>query len=156
MSGLTVHETFFIVTAFTFQVILIIHFALRRWRFEQAMRFGPFVYALSIPAAVLSLFQLLSGESWFLWVGGFIYLTWAVYGYSVEYIWKIEWRNSLNWPILGPYIILYLATVMLFWWPLASIYKPLWYGCTALFIISTYLNVTSHKKSNLILTESKS
>ncbi len=150
MPGLNVHETIFVVSAFTFQVVLITHFSLRRWRFDLAMQFGPFVYALCIPAAGFSLYQLLNGESWYLWIGGFIYLIWAVYGYSVEYIQKIEWRNSRNWPVLGPYITLYLATVMFYWWPLALVYKPFWSVYAFVFIISTYLNVTSHQRRNLI------
>jgi hypothetical protein len=45
----------FVIWAFQFRVILIIHFALRKWRFEIAMRYDPFVYALGIPAAGLSI-----------------------------------------------------------------------------------------------------
>jgi len=155
MLDLDVHETLFILSAFIFQLILIIHFALRRWHFDLAIRFGPAVYALSLPAAGVSLYLLLSGESWYIWMGGFLYLTWAIYGFSVEYIRKIEWRNSFYWPVMGPYVTLYLATVMFYWWPLGLVYKLLWYGYTGIFIISTYLNVTSHQKSKLILKESR-
>lgn len=140
------YQILFLVNAFLFQLILMIHFSLRRWRFELVMRYGWIVYALSIPYAIASLFILRGGEPWALWLGGFIYLVWAIYGYIVEYVKKIEWRNAVRWPILVPYIILYLATVMFYWWPIAHIYKPLWYVYSILFIISTYLNVTSHKQ----------
>ena len=53
MSGLHGLDLLFVITSFLFQIILIIHFALRKWRFETAMRYGPIVYALSIPAAVV-------------------------------------------------------------------------------------------------------
>jgi hypothetical protein len=43
MSGLNNMEVVFVVTAFLFQIILIIHFALRKWRFNTAMRYGPIV-----------------------------------------------------------------------------------------------------------------
>ena len=59
----------------------------------------------------------------------------------------IEWRSPMRWPVGGPYLLLYLATVMFFWWPLAIIYKPLWYINTVLFIVSTVLNATSHRKT---------
>jgi hypothetical protein len=149
-----IFETLFVISVFLFQVILIIHFSLRKWHFDLAMRFGWIVYALSIPAATLSIFILLGGKSWYLWLSGFIYLIWAIYGYTVEYVGKIQWRSPIRWPIFGPYVTLYLAAVMFYWWPLALIYKPLWYGYALLFIASTILNVTSHqKKEQLILQE---
>jgi hypothetical protein len=138
-------EVFFVAWAFLFQLILIIHFALRKWHFDHAMRFGWIVYALSIPAATLSVISLINGQSWYLWLAGFVYLTWAIYGYTVEYVRRIQWRSPARWSILGPYVTLYLATVMFYWWPLALIYKPLWYAYAVLFVVSTILNITSHQ-----------
>jgi hypothetical protein len=40
MFDLDTPETLFVVTAFLFQVILIIHFTLRKWHFDLAMRYG--------------------------------------------------------------------------------------------------------------------
>lgn len=141
-------DTLYVVTALVFQVVLVIHFALRKWRFHLAMRYGPLVYALGIPAAVVSVLLLLGGKSWSLWLGGFIYLIWALFGYTVEYIKGIEWRSPIRWAIFGPYILLYLATAMFYWWPLALVSKPLWYVCAALFVASTILNATSHRKAD--------
>jgi hypothetical protein len=146
MFGLNILETLYVVSASLFQTILIIHFALRKWHFDLAMRYGWVVYALSIPAFALSLFILQGGKSWPFWLSGFIYLIWAIYGYLVEYVRGIQWRTPIRWPIFGPYIVLYLATVMFYWWPLALIYKPLWYVYAVLFLISTFLNVTSHQR----------
>jgi hypothetical protein len=115
MFGSDILEALFIVSAFLFQIILIIHFALRKWRFELAMRCGWIVYAFSIPAVVLSTYILLRGKSWSLGLGGFIYLIWAIYGYNVEYIRRLQWRSPVRWSILGPYVVLYLATVMFYW-----------------------------------------
>ena len=70
---------------------------------------------------------------------------WAVFGYTVEYVKRIRWRNPIRWSVFGPYVFLYLATVMFYWWPLGLISRPLWYVYAVLFIISTTLNVTSHK-----------
>jgi hypothetical protein len=146
MFGLNILETLYVVSASLFQTILIIHFALRKWHFDLAMRYGWVVYALSIPAFALSLFILQGGKSWPFWLSGFIYLIWAIYGYLVEYVRGIQWRTPIRWSIFGPYIVLYLATVMFYWWPLALIYKPLWYVYAVLFLISTFLNVTSHQR----------
>ncbi len=150
------YEIMFLIAAFLFQIILIIHFSLRKWKFDLAIRYGPIVYAISVPAAVISAIIWLSGKEWYFGVSGFTFLIWAAYGYYTEYIKQIEWRNSLRWSTLGPYVTLYLATVMFYWWPLAFIYIPLWYGYAVLFLISTYLNVTSHQKNILTLKESQS
>lgn len=144
MLGLDRVEILYVATAFLFQAILIVHFALRRWRFDVAMRYGPVVYALSIPAAVVSVVLFLGDKGWSLWIAGFIYPAWAIFGYTVEYIREIKWRTPPRWEILGPYLVLYLATVMFYWWPLADLYRPLWYAYAVLFIVSTALNVTSH------------
>jgi hypothetical protein len=146
--GVSNLELLYITTAILFQVVLLIHFALRKWRFKIAMRFGPIVYSLSIPAAIASVILLSGGMDWGFWTGGFIYLIWAVFGYYVEYIRKIEWRNPVRWSIFGSYVILYLATVMFYWFPLANINKPLWYLAAVLFVVNTILNTTSHKGSN--------
>jgi hypothetical protein len=144
--GLNSLETLFVVTALLFQLILIVHFALRRWRFETAIRYGPVVYALSIIAAIVSIILLLGGVTWSLWLSGFLYLIWAIFGYSVEYVYKIEWRSPVRWAVFGPYIFLYLSTVMFYWFPLALVSKPLWYVYALLFIVSTILNLTSHRR----------
>ncbi len=83
----------FVVAAFLFQIILIGQFALRKWFFTTAMRYGRIVYALSIPAAIFSLYLCPQGKPWYLWAGGFIYLTWAIFGYVIEYRRKFQWRN---------------------------------------------------------------
>ena len=146
MSDLDGLDILFVVTAFLFQIVLIVHFVFRKWRFDIVRRYGWIVYALSVPAAVISLILLLGGKSVSFWLGGFIYLIWAIYGYQVEFVKKIRWRNPPRWPILIPYVFLYLATTMFYWFPLGLISRPLWYVYALLFIFSTILNVTSHKR----------
>ena len=144
MFGLDLLQTLFAACAFLFQIILIIHFALRKWRFAFAIQHGWIVYALSIPAAAVSAILLHGGMVWSLWLAGFLYLLWAGYGFTVEYARKIEWRSPIRWRVFGPYVFLYLATSMFYWFPLALVRKPLWYIYAILFILSTILNVTSH------------
>ena len=139
-------EALFVAWALLFQVILIIHFALRRWRFGVEMRYGPLVYALGIPAAALSLFLLAAGEPWYRWIGGFLYLAWGTFGYYVEYVREVQWRSPIRWEVFDPYICLFLASVMFYWWPLALISRPLWYVGAVLSAVSTALNATSHKR----------
>ncbi len=153
MFDLDIYQILFTAFAFLVQLILIIHFALRKWRFDLAMRYGRIVYTLGVPAAILSFILLQAGQPWSLWLGGFIYLAWAIYGYVVEYRLGIEWRTSWRWPVLVPYVVLYLATVMFYWWPLALVYRPFWNVYAVLFLVSTYLNVTSHKKAGQLQPE---
>jgi hypothetical protein len=70
---------------------------------------------------------------------------WAAFGFWIEYVQKIKWRNPPRWPVLGPYVLLYLATNMFYWWPMGLISRPLWYAYAVLFAISTALNLLSHK-----------
>ncbi|MGB2954775.1 MAG: hypothetical protein WBB64_02275, partial [Anaerolineales bacterium] len=108
------------------------------------IKFGWMVYALCFPAAVISVILLLGGKSWSFWLGGFLFLIYAAYGYWIDYIKGIEWRNPLRKDIMFPYVTLYLGTIMFYWWPLALLYRPLWFVFGALFVIGTIFNITSH------------
>jgi hypothetical protein len=139
-------KTLFVVWAFAFQVLLIVHFALRKWAFESyTWQFGWIVYAMSIPAVIVSLNLLFRGQTWSLWTGGFIYIVWAAFGCWIEYAQKIKWRNPFRWTVGGPYVILYLATNMFYWWPVGLISRPLWYVYAVLFAVSMALNLLSHR-----------
>jgi hypothetical protein len=152
MYNLNPTEVAYITTAFLFQTVLVAHFSLRKWRFNLALRYGWVVYALSLPAAAVSVALYVGHAPWYFWLGGLVYLVWAIYGYWIEYRKEIEWRNPIRWSVLVPYISLYLATVMFYWWPLARIYMPLWVICTFLFLAGTVLNITSHQRGEAIAT----
>jgi hypothetical protein len=144
MRDIDLLEGLYIGAAFLFHVVLIVHFAMRGWRFAAAIRSGWLVYALAIPFAVLSTVQLADGRPWWLWLSGFLFAAWASFGYLVEYVMRLEWRSPVRWDIFIPYVGLYLATAMLYWWPLAQLSRPLWFVAAALFAVSTLLNVRSH------------
>ena len=147
MLGLDTLETLYVVTAFVFQILLNVHYALRKWRTDVAIRYGwLYVYAPGILAASLSVLLVLGGKPWWMWLGGFLYLVWAAYGYVVDYVKAIPWRSPFRWRVAGPYLTLYLATIMFYWWPMARIHRALWYAQAALFVLSTVLNLTSHKR----------
>ena len=145
MFGLDKLDTLFVIWAFFLQIILIVHFILRKPFFESyTIKFGWIIYALCFPAAVISVILLLGGKSWSFWLGGFLFLIYAAYGYWIDYIKGIEWRNPLRKDIMFPYVTLYLGTIIFYWWPLALLYRPLWFVFGALFVIGTTLNITSH------------
>ena len=135
----------YVVWAFLFQAALIVHFALRKWFFEgYIVKYGWLFYVLSIPAVVISVILLRGGKPWYLWIGGFLFLLWGILGYVAEYIANILWRNPIHWPMFWPYVTLYLATSMFYWWPLGRFSRSLWFVYAALFVLSTILNITSH------------
>lgn len=139
-------ETTYVATALTFHIVLIVHFALRKWAFDvYTYQWGWVVYALSLPAAAASWWLLRQNAPWPLWVGGVMYLAFAIFGFGVEYVAHLTgWRSPIMWPIFVPYVLLYLATVMFYWWPVGAISRPLWFVCAGLFVISSWLNISSH------------
>jgi hypothetical protein len=138
-------EILFVVWAFFFQIVHIVHFALRKRFFESyTIKIGWIVYALSIPAVVISIVLLLGRKTWSFWLGGFLFLVFATYGYWVDYVKKTQWRNPLRLSIMFPYVFLYLGTTMFYWWPLALLSRPLWVVFAVLFVIGAILNVISH------------
>lgn len=145
MFGLDSYDTLFIFWAFFLEIVLVIHFAIRKPFYDVYTRkWGWIVYGLSIPGLVVSLLLIIDGKSWSFWLGGFLYLLFAIYGYWIDYIKAISWRKPLRKDIMFPYVTLYVGSIMFFWWPLANLYRPLWFVFGILFIISTVLNLTSH------------
>jgi len=144
MSGLDRFDNLFVVTAFFIQIVLLIFFALRKWMFETAMQVGWIVYALAVPALIISVLLLMNGKSWYFWLGGFLYTAWAVLGYIVDVARPVAWRSPAYWPVFIPYVFLYLSTMMFYWFPVGNVYRPLWFVYAVLFVISTILNISSH------------
>jgi len=138
-------DKLFVVWAFLLQIALIVHFAVRKSLFESyTAKFGWIVYALCVPAAVISIILLRGGKSWSFWLGGFLFAVYATFGYWVDYVAQIQFRNPLRLSIAFPYVFLYLATVMFYWWPLGLLSRQLWFVYAILFLTATVLNITSH------------
>lgn len=144
MAGLGNLDKLYVGWSFFFHIALIALFAVRKLNLELILKHGWIFYALSIPAVLVSVILLLGGKPFSFWFAGFTFLVWAILGYVVEYQLGIDWRGEMVWLVFVPYVLLYLTTVMFYWWPVVQLYKPLWYLYTAFFAIQTYLNVTSH------------
>jgi hypothetical protein len=138
-------DRLFVVWAFLLQILFIAHFAVRKPFFESyTMKFGWIVYALCIPAVAISIILWRGGKSWSFWLGGFLFLLYAAFGYWVDYVMQIQFRNPLQLSVVIPYVFLYLAMVMFYWWPIGLLSRPLWFVYAILFVIATILNITSH------------
>lgn len=145
MSGLDRYDRLFVLVAFFIQIVLLVFFAFRKWKFDTAMQFCWIVYALAVPAVIVSLVTLIDKKPWYLWLAGFLYTVWAILGYVVDIARPVAWRSPILWPVFIPYVLLYLSSLMFYWWPLGSIQRPLWFIYGVLFAISTILNISSHK-----------
>jgi hypothetical protein len=146
--GLSWSEALFATTALLIQALLVAYFALRTWAFDAAMDLGWIVYALAVPALVVSIFLIRDRQPWYLWIAGFLYAAWAAYGYYVDIASPVDWRSPILWPVFLPYVVLYIATQMYYWFPLGRLPRPtgrrLWFVYAALFVVSTGLNLASH------------
>ena len=144
MSGLDKYDTLFTVWAFVLHICLIILFAIRKSNLDLIRQYGWIFYLLCIPALIVSIIMIRGGKPFSFWVAGFIFLVWAILGFAVEYVFKIQWRSPIVLPVFIPYVVLYLGTIMFYWFPVGMLSRPLWYLYAALFGLSTYLNITSH------------
>jgi hypothetical protein len=45
----------------------------------------------------------------------------------------VKWRSTIRWPVAIPYVFLYLATIMFYWWPLGQFGRPLWFAYAIIF-----------------------
>jgi hypothetical protein len=108
------------------------------------MKVGWIVYGLAIPALIVSFILWRNGKPWSLWMGGLLLTAWAIFGYFVDIARPISWRSPVYLPVLIPYVLLYLSSMMFYWWPVGMISRPLWFVYAALFVISTFFNITSH------------
>lgn len=144
MSGINRYDRLFVFTSFFIQIVLLVFFAVRKWKFDTSMQFGWIVYALAAPAVVVSLVLVVGDRPWYQWLAGFLYAAWALFGYVVDIAHPVAWRSPIRWPIFAPYILLYLSSLMFYWWPLGNIQRPLWFIYAVLFVISTILNTSSH------------
>lgn len=138
-------ERAFVVWAFAYLVLLIVHFAVRkRWFEAYTEPYGWVVYALGVPAAALSVWFLVAGEDWTLWAAGFLCLAFSAFGYWVDYVARIDFRSPFVASVGAPYVVLYLATLMFYWWPLWDRSRLLWAGYAVLYAIAMVLNIRSH------------
>lgn len=152
MPQLDAFDLLYVVTGLFLQAVLVAHFALRKWAFAVAMRYGVAVYALAFPVLVITIVLIAAGKPWYQWTAGILFVSWAVVAYVVDVVWRVDWR-PVGWrgPIragaLVPYLALYLAHQMFFWWPLLRYGRGLWLAYTVLYVVSTVLNVTSHRRA---------
>ena len=121
-------ERQFLAASLGQQVVLVIYFALTKWHV----------------AVALSVMLLKARKPWYLWTAGFLFGVWAAFGVVVDIIHPVAWRSPMLPSIFIPYVFLYFASQMFYWWPLLKVHRVSWLIFAALYVLSTFLNVTSH------------
>jgi hypothetical protein len=144
MSGLDRSDRLFLAASLGIQAVLVVYFAMRKWQVAAAMPVGWIVYALAVPAVVVSLVLIRAGKAWYFASAGFLYALWAAFGTVVDIVHPVAWRSPILWPIFLPYVLTYTASMMFYWWPLLRIHRLSWFIYAALYALSTFLNVSSH------------
>ena len=145
MTSLKDLNRIFIAWSFFYLAVLIIHFAIRKVFFESyTQQYGWWVYLLGVPAATVALLMFKGGMTWSYSVGGLLCLAFSAFGYYIDYILAVPWRNPINPPLAIPYVTLYLGTIMFYWFPFGMINRRLWYVYGVMFALSTFLNIASH------------
>jgi hypothetical protein len=136
-------DTVYVVVVLALQAILIAYFALRRWRPAFAFRIGRAIYALGVPLALGAALMAFTGQPWYLWVGGLVYVLWGLLGNRVDVGRPLQWHEPIcPFPFNG-YVLLYLVYQGFFGWSLLSLWKPGWAIFAALFVLATTLNLAS-------------
>jgi hypothetical protein len=138
-------DTVYVVVVLALQAILIIYFALRRWRAAFAFRIGRAIYALAVPLAVYSVVLAFTGRTWYLWLGGLLFGLWALLGSRVDTGRPLQWHEPICELPFNGYVLLYLVYQMFFWWSLGGLWEPGRVIFAVLFVLATTLNVISRQ-----------
>ena len=138
--------TLFAGSALAIQTLLVLNFAARHWAPRQERRWGWIIYALGLPALGLSALFSLARQPWYHGLAYLLFAAWAAFGCVVDILRPVNWRTPPRWAIFGPYVALYLAAQFAFWIPLWNVGPGYWAAYTALYAVSTLLNISSHAR----------
>ena len=137
-------QILFVAFAFISQALLIFNFATLKWKPMIQQKSGWIVYALGLIAFPLSILFWAGGQGWYFWLAFALFTIWAMFGYCIDILRPINWRNPVRWQIFVPYLVLYISAQFAFWIPLWFIWSGYWIICAALYTISTILNISTH------------
>ena len=138
-------NVFYVVFGFAAQILLIANFALRNWKPELERTYGWIIYALGVPSLILGLLILAAGRPWYFVAAPLLFSIWAAFGYRVD-IWRpIPWRTPPRRSIFGPYVALFVGSLLLFWFSMWYLGTAYWIAFGLMYAGHTLLNIYSHR-----------
>lgn len=146
MFSQSAQQTLFVAFAFISQALLIFNFAAYKWKPGIQKKWGWIVYAFGWLALPLGLYFRAGGGPWYSWLACGLFAAWAIFGYIVDILRPINWRDPVRWQILVPYLVLYISAQFAFWIPLWLIWPGYWMIYAVLYTISTVLNISNHSR----------
>lgn len=147
MFAQSVPQILFVAFAFISQALLISNFAAYKWKPDVQKKWGWLVYAFGWLALPLGILFLASRQPWYYWLACGLFAAWAIFGYVVDILRPINWRDPVRWQIFVPYLSLYISAQFAFWIPLWFIWPGYWIVYAVLYTISTMLNISNHSRS---------
>lgn len=88
-------------------------------------KIGIFSLSLGIPTLTIAIINLILQREWWYWFFPLILVGFILFSLIVDYIKKIEFRNTRKKSILIPFLILFYVSIILMWgltWGLGVIY----------------------------------
>jgi hypothetical protein len=141
-------QILFVAFAFISQALLIFNFATLKWKPTIQRKWGWIVYAAGLIALPLAILFLIREQTRYFWLAFALFTIWAMFGYVIDTLRPINWRNPIRWQIFVPYLVLYISTQFAFWIPLWFIWPGYWIIYAVLYTMSTVLNISTHFRSN--------
>ena len=141
-------QSLFVAFAFFSQALLIFNFAALKWKPNIHQKWRWIVYASGLIAFPLGILFWVSGQAWHFWLAFVLFTVWAMFGYVIDILRPINWRDPIRWQIFVPYLVLHISAQFAFWIPLWFIGSGYWIIYAALYTISTVLNISTHVRSN--------
>jgi hypothetical protein len=138
-------RTVFVAFAFLVQVLLVLDFAARNLRPALERKYGWIIYALGLVAVLLAIVFAVGRQPGYAILAALIYAVWAGFGFYVDTYRQLVWRNPPRWPVLVPYVLLFIASQFAFWIPLWYVGLGYWRAYAVFYVVNTALNLYSHR-----------
>lgn len=127
------------------QVLLTLNFAARNWRPELERSYGWIIYASGLISLALGVLMWIDARPWYFIAGPLLFSVWSALGFWVD-IWRpVAWRSPPRWNVFGPYVGVYVASLLLYWGSMWTVGSSYWIAFGALYALHTALNIYSHR-----------
>ena len=92
----------FVTFAFISQALLIFNFAALKWMPHIQQKWGWRAYSAGLFALLLGILFWVGGPTWYFGLVYALFTIWAAFGYIIEILLPIDWREPIRWQIFIP------------------------------------------------------